>query len=188
MKYKIGIFGSATKEPDEICRKAADLGKEICKKGDAIIIITGACDGLPYQVASIVARSGVEVWGYSPAKDLEGQKKFTPDNDLSIYKKLIYTPESFEFSSNIDVSKKYRNVASIANCDAGIIVGGRWGTMNEFTNLHDFGKVIGVLLGSGGIADELKTLYPKINKETKAKVIFNDNPEYLLKEVIGALK
>ena len=62
--------------------------------------------------------------------------------------------------------KKYRNVSSTANCDAGIIISGRWGTMNEFTNLYDMGKVIGILTETSGVADEIKNLSKKINKET----------------------
>lgn len=59
----------------------------------------------------------------------------------------------------------YHNVLTTAACDAGIIIAGRWGSMNEFTNLYDMGKVIGVLTGTGGIADELPQLLKKISKK-----------------------
>ena len=77
---------------------------------------------------------------------------------------------------------------STATADAGIIISGRWGTMNEFTNLYDMGKVIGVLTGFGGIADELPSLSKKINKQSKAKVFFSDNPDTLVSEIINELK
>jgi len=60
-------------------------------------------------------------------------------------------------------------------------------TMNEFTNLIDMGKVIGVLRGTGGIADELEQLTKKINKPSKAKVIFHDSPKELVQEVLKEL-
>ena len=110
-----------------------------------------------------------------------------PDHDLSIYKKLTYIPRSFSFASDIQVSKKYRNVISTANCDAGIIISGRWGSLNEFTNLYDMGKIIGVLTGTGGIADQLPKLSQKNSKKSKAKILFNDSPAELVKGVLHEL-
>ena len=77
---------------------------------------------------------------------------------------------------------------STANCDAGIIISGRWGTMNEFTNLFDMGKAIGVLTGTGGVADELPAFCKKITKHNRSKVIFNDEPEKLVELVIKELQ
>ena len=54
-------------------------------------------------------------------------------------------------------------------------------------NLYDMGKVIGILTGSGGIADELPSLMKKIAKPTKAKVFFNSSPKQLVDEVINEL-
>ena len=76
---------------------------------------------------------------------------------------------------------------STADCDAGIIMAGRWGSLNEFTCLTDFGKVLGVLTETGGIADELKSLTEKISKKGSGKVIFNNSPEKLLMEVINEI-
>ena len=70
-----------------------------------------------------------------------------------------------------------------ADCDAGIIIGGRIGTLNEFTNLYDMIKVIGALKGSGGTAD----LIPKILEEAKKKggtVIIEEDPKILVDKVI----
>ena len=82
------------------------------------------------------------------------------------------------------VRKKYRNVISTANCDAGIIISGRWGTMNEFTNLHDMGKVIGIFTSTGGIADDIFRLSKKIHKPSKAELIFDDSPKKLIGKII----
>ncbi len=167
MKYKIGIFGSAinsNKIKDELpMSMAEEFGKVLGKLNS--IVITGACSGIPYQIALQAAKNNCEVWGYSPEIDFKNQKEFTPTDDLSIYKKIIYTPKSFPLVEDKQARKKYRNVLSTAKCDAGIIISGRWGTMNEFTNLFDMGKVIGVLTGVGGIADELPQLMKKINKK-----------------------
>lgn len=181
--YKIGVFGSAAGKIEEnSIEKAKKLG--LILNQYQFNIITGACTGLPYLAAYQAAKQGSSIWGYSPKLDLNGQRNFTPKDDLSIYKKLIFVPQNFEFVANDSVCKKYRNVISTANCDAGIIISGRWGTMNEFTNLYDMGKVIGVLTGTGGIADELFYLCKKINKKSKAVVLFESQPEKLIQKVI----
>ena len=186
-KFKIGVFGSNAKELDAtVIDKAKQIGKELARYN--IIVITGASSGVPYLVAYEAAKRGIEVWGYSPVNVIENQKRFAPNDDISIYKKIVFVPKNFLFSSNLEVSKKYRNVISTANCDTGIIVSGRWGTLNEFTNLYDMGKIIGVLTGTGGIADQLQVLTQKIHKRSKAKVLFNNSPKELVEKVIKELK
>lgn len=187
MKYKIGIFGSAEGDIKHIFKKAKQLG-EILGKQKEVIIITGATNGLPYQAALAASKEEAEIWEFSPCTDLPSQKKDIPDADLSIYRKIFYVPKNFEFHKDLQVSRKYRNVTSTATCDAGIIISGRWGTMNEFTNLYDFGKVIGVLLGTGGITSELEGLNKRIHKPGKGKVVFNSSPERLVKSVMDELR
>lgn len=184
--FKIGVFGSAEGAVEEILEKAKELGRLLAKQN--VIIITGACSGVPYAAASVAAKNGTEVWGFSPEINFENQKVAYPNNDITIYKKLTYISRRYEFVNNPLVAKKYRNVTSTATCDAGIIISGRWGTLNEFTNLFDMGKVIGVLTGTGGIAGELESLSSKIHKPGKAKIIFNSDPQKLVNEVIDALK
>lgn len=185
-KFKIGVFGSNAEELSiSTISKAKQIGKELANY--SIIIITGPSSGLPYHAAQEAAKKGIEVWGYSPVIDIKNQKKFAPNDDVSIYKQLIFIPKDFEFCSNPQVSKKYRNVISTANCDAGIIISGRWGTLNEFTNLYDMGKIIGVLTNTGGVADELPALTQKIHKKSKAKVIFNSSPKKLITNIINEL-
>lgn len=187
MQYKIGVFGSAVEDSIEsLVEKAKKLGKALSLYD--IIVVTGASSGLPYITALNAWEGGRPVWGYSPEKDLRHQKKFTPNANLNIYKKIFFIPGSFPFSKNPDVCKKYRNVISTANCDAGIIISGRWGSLNEFTNLYDMGKVIGILTNSGGIADEIKALNKKIHKPNGAKLVFADSPKRLVKSVMDELR
>ncbi len=185
-RYKIGVFGSAEKSPQENLDKASQIGKELASKN--AILITGACNGLPYQAALAAYQNGAEIWEFSPCLSSKVQLLDTPGVDLSIYKKIFYIPKSFPFSDNRQICRKYRNVTSIANSDAGIIISGRWGTMNEFTNLYDMGKVIGVLTNTGGIADELPKLTQKISKPSKAKVIFSTSPKELIDKIVRELK
>lgn len=186
MRYKIGVFGSAEDFNKSLISKVKELGKLLGQK--KVIVITGATSGFPYMASYQAFKNGAEIWGYSYEQNIENIKKRMPDHDFSMYSKLIYIPKSFPFTSDIQVSKKYRNVISTANCDAGIIISGRWGTMNEFTNLYDMGKVIGVLTGTGGIADELPKLSKKILKKNKAKVLFSSSPKILIQNLIKTLK
>jgi len=186
MKYKIGVFGSNAEElSTNIISKAKQIGSELANYN--LVVITGGSSGVPYLAAYEAAKKGIEVWGYSPVVNIKDQRIFAPNDDISIYKRLIFIPKDFEFSSDPQVSKKYRNVISTANCDAGIIVSGRWGTLNEFTNLYDMGKIIGVLTGTRGVADELPKLSKKIAKKSKAKIIFSNSPKELVEKVIKEL-
>ena len=96
---------------------------------------------------------------------------------------LIFMP----FAGNRRICMKYRNVLSTAACDAGIIIAGQWGSLNEFTNLIDMQKVVGVLTGSGGVADELQALTAKIVKEGQGKVLFDSAPRALVKKLLTQL-
>lgn len=185
-KYKIGVFGSAEGDIKKIIPKVHELAKVLAKQN--VILITGASFGLPYETAITAHKLGTEIWGFSQAIDKKKQFEYVPHNS-SFYKKLFFVPKDYEFVADRNISQKYRNVSSTANCDAGIIISGRWGTMNEFTNLHDMGKVIGVLTGTGGIADELPNLLKKIHKPGRgARVVFHDNPEELVKLVLEELR
>src|SRR3990167_7347062 len=147
-KYKIGVYGSAIDEGEEIIKKAQELGGELALK--KVITIIGANSGLPHETAKRATEKGGELWCYPPCTDTQELKKMYPEVSQSMYSKIFYIPKLFEFKDNIMVQRKYRNVISTANCDAGIIISGRWGSLNEFTNLIDYGKIIGVLTGTGG--------------------------------------
>lgn len=185
-KYKIAIYGSALDLEYAKENIIYELIEEISKIKP--ILITGAGAGIPYMVASSLAKKGVEVWAYMETTNLEEQKKTYPANDQSFYSRLFFIPQEFEYKDKPLVCKKYRNVISTANCDAGIIISGRWGTLNEFTNLFDMGKVIGVLTGTGGVADELSRLVTLIKKKGDARVFFDSSPRNLIKKVYDELK
>ena len=185
MKSKIGIFGSAADESETVVEKARELGDMLGSMD--LILLSGATTGLP-AIVSIAAKkqNKAELWGFSAAYDEKEHLSLTPNDDLEMYRKLLFIPESFPFS-DIQARRKYRNVLATATCDAGIILSGRWGTLNEFTNLFDMGKVIGVLTGTGGIADELEELSKKISKKSSAVLLFDDSPKRLIKKLLSTL-
>jgi predicted Rossmann-fold nucleotide-binding protein len=187
MKYKIGIFGSSGGDMNLIKPKVTELGNTLGNYANSIVIVTGAGAGMPYDIASIAASHGVEVIGYSDSFDLEDHKRNYPDHNLEIYSQLVYVPPSF-LGLSFRARKKLRNVISTGDCDSCVIVSGRWGTLNEFTNMIDQQKLVGVLTGTDGIADMLPELSRKISKEGQGEIIFDNNPNKLIEKVLTTLK
>ena len=173
MSYKIGVYGSSVSEGAQAEALGKALGEALAKHG--CTLITGGCSGMPYIVAHEAAQHSAEVWGFTPAVTLEEHLQAYPRDDSSIYTRLIYVPQNYHelfgktpASEALDWSErlKYRNVISTTNSDAGILISGSWGTLNEFTNLIYEGKPIGVLTGTGGLAD----LVPRLVPQTPQKI------------------
>ena len=188
MKYKIGIYGTAkisinTQTADKI-RK---LSEELAHASDKVIIVTGGCEGIPYEIAETTANMGTTVWAFPAYTSKKEMKYAQPNQNLKIYKKINYINPEIANNNSLRTCLKYRNVSSTSACSAGIIVGGKWGSLNEFTNLMDMQKIIGVLTGTGGIADELPSLCRKIQKEGQGKGIFSDDPAILVKSILAEL-
>ena len=179
MKFKIGVMGSAVeKKGDRITKNAnklaLELGKEIARHN--AILVNGACYGIPYITSKGAKEEGGMVIGISPAENIRehiDKYKFPTD----IYDILLYTGFGF----------KGRNVVNVSNSDAIIVVSGRVGTLNEFTIGYDEGMVIGVMLGSGGIADSIDKIVKMTNKNTGSKMIYDKNPHSLVKRIIEEL-
>jgi len=170
MKYSIGISGSAAGNiSSETTKKAYIIGQEIAKAG--ITLVTGATTGFSFESVKGAKDNGGLVIGVSPAI-----------NRQEHIEKYQYPVEEFDFISYTGFDRKGRNVLFIRACDALICIGGRIGTLNEFTIAYDEGKPIGVLK-SGGITDLLPKIVKTANKGS-TKVIYDSNPKKLVKELI----
>jgi uncharacterized protein (TIGR00725 family) len=172
MKLKIGVMGSATgflsKGQRSLARK---LGRAIAENG--CVTITGACPGLPLESAKGATAAGGLVVGISPAlSEWEHVHKYASPVDC--HDVLIYTGSGL----------MGREVVNIRSSDIVIIIGGRSGTLGEFSIAYDEGKLIGVLLGSGGITSEIKTIVHIIRKRTGAKVVYGNDPQELVKRLM----
>jgi predicted Rossmann-fold nucleotide-binding protein len=180
----IAVFGSASDYGKEQEQVANELGKEIARHG--AVLVTGGCGGLPQAAALGAVKAGGHTIGYSPGHDLKEHTelhKFPTEG----FGALMFLPEGLPHDDDIYACRKYRNVVSCAVCDAGIIISGRIGTLNEFTNLYDMGKVIGVLAGSKGVADLLPDLLKKLPKKTPATIVFDTEPKKLVEKVAKAI-
>ena len=184
-KILVGVYGSLVNPDKEVTSKLILLGKELAKHKDEIIIVTGACPGVPLVVAETAYNLGCEIWGFSPSADLQSHLKDTPSDNVKIYSKLIYIPYTYEFKDKLTYCYGYRNHVSTSHVLKGIICQGRWGTLNEATNLIEMGKDVYFYTGTGGIADEMKSFSKNVKKPIKGKLVFESDPEKLVSMALG---
>jgi uncharacterized protein (TIGR00725 family) len=173
MRLTVGVMGSASSEHDISVRdQLRELGQVIARRG--LILVTGACPGLPYECALGTKEAGGTSVGISPALSLnEHVHKYQSPSDA--YDVLIYTGSGL----------MGREVTNIRSSDMVIIVGGRSGTLGEFAIAYDEGKLIGVLQGSGGITAHLPDIVASFSKDTGAYIIYDANSASLLSRLLA---
>jgi len=80
-----------------------------------------------------------------------------------------------------------RDIHLVQSSDAVITVGGRMGSLHEFTTALEAHMPCGVLIGSGGLADFIPKLLEQLEEPSGSRVFFDTDPEKLVKKVIEAL-
>jgi len=165
-------MGSASGKLSKAHTKIAfELGGAIADND--CITITGACPGYPLEAARGAKSRGGFVIGISPAlSEKEHIKQY--NSPIAYHDVLIFTGSGL----------MGREVVNIRSSDIVIILGGHSGTLGEFSIAYDEGKLIGVLLGAGGIASEIKFIVKIIDKKTGAKIIYESNPRVLVEKLI----
>ena len=154
---------------------AMAAGRAIATSGN--MLITGATVGLPnYAAIGAKEKGGLSV-GISPAATkVEHVKKYrlpTSCYDVILYTGLHYVG---------------RDTLLVASCDAVVSIGGRLGTLHEFTIAAEMGKPMGFLTGTGGISSEIKDIIEVAKPlPPDAEIIFDDNPGRLVKRLLAIL-
>lgn len=168
----VGIMGSADRSVHErVRRRARRLGQAVAEAGCSLV--TGACPGLPHEAVLGAKERGGLVVGVSPALSLsEHVDRY--GSPVDGYDLLVYTGSGL----------MGREVVAIRSSDMIVILGGHSGTLGEFAIAYDEGRLIGVLTGTGGIADAISELLPRIDKQTGAVVLFDDDPERLVSRLV----
>jgi hypothetical protein len=166
--------GLADSERRRLQQIAKDLGEAIAAAD--CLLVTGATTGLPGMVASAFRKRGGFALGISPAENYTDhvQRYGLPDDGADV---IVYTGFGY----------KGRNVINIRSSDIVIIVGGAIGTLNEFTIAYDEGKVIGVLTGSGGVADHIDKIVEICQKPSRGRLLFESDPKTLIQSCLGAM-
>lgn len=178
MRYQICVSGAASGLSVESSHELAfQLGKIIAESGKTLT--TGATVGLPHYAAmgfsSVEKTKGVSV-GFSPASSFR--------EHVAVYR--LPTKE-FDYINFTGMEYVGRDVHLVRSSDAVITIGGRMGSLHELSTALESRKVCGVLLGSGGLADYVKTLLENVEAPGARDVIFETDPKKLIKKVIAAL-
>lgn len=175
MNYSICVSGAAAGATVEGAHDLADrLGIAIASAGH--IITTGATVGLPLYAARAAKSVGGKSIGFSPAASLR--------EHLYKYRLPIGFYDFINFTGMHYVG---RDVFLVQSSDAVITVGGRFGSLHEFTTALESRMPCGVLLGSGGAADLIPDLMKNLQAPNEKLVIFDDNPERLVAKIIAML-
>ncbi len=172
-RITVGVMGSAGGHlSDTAVGMATEMGRVIAARG--CVLVTGACPGLPHCAVKGAKSAGGIVVGISPALNFEEHciKYHSPYEG---YDMLVYTGSGL----------MGREIENIRSCDLVVFMGGRSGTLGEFAIAYDEGKVIGILQGTGGIADKMETIVGLVEKQTGAQIIYSRQPEDLLDRLIG---
>lgn len=176
MALKIGVMGGAGQGiAPEFLQKAFALGESIARAG--CITITGACPGLPMEAALGASKHGGMVIGISPALSLD-EHAYRYQSPTVAHDVLVFTGSGL----------MGREVVNIRSSDMVTIVGGSSGTLGELAIAYDEGKLIGVLTGSGGISDMVEDILKTCNKDTGARVIYSDDPQRLIDQLLAAYR
>ncbi len=167
-QIRFGVMGSAGGDLAasnlEVCR---ELGRAIARNG--CCLLTGACPGLPHEAVLGAKEIGGHVIGISPAMSLKEHVE-TFDSPYKEYDVMIFT----------GLGLMGRELINIRSCNIVVVVGGRSGTLGEFSIAYEEGKLIGVLAGTGGITTALPALENTLGKKTGAEVIYEADPQRLI--------
>lgn len=175
LRYSICVSGAAAGETvNDAHMKAQQLGAEIAAEGH--ILTTGATVGLPYYAAYGAKQAGGVSIGFSPATSLrEHMRKYRLPHDV------------FDFINFTGLSYVGRDLYLVQSSDAIITVGGRFGSLHEFTSALEAHKPCGVLLGSGGTADLIPELMRTLEPPDGELVIYDEEPKRLVRKIIELL-
>lgn len=174
MALKVGVMGAASGDLPEAVRGAAyELGVAIAKM--EMITITGAAPGLPWESARGAQEQGGLSIGISPGLGLD-EHVHVYHSPADVFDVMIYTGSGL----------MGREIYNIRSSDMVVICGGHSGTLGEFAIAYDEGKLIGVLEGSGGIADLIPELAQAIDKDTGSQIIYDADPDRLIERMVDA--
>lgn len=174
-KYQICVSGASAGDTVELAHQLAyQLGAEIAKRGHTLT--TGATIGLPQYAARGAKDNGGLSIGFSPAANVR--------EHLKAYRLPI---EEFDYINFTNMDYVGRDVYLVRSSDALITVGGRMGSLHEFSTAIESHKPCAVLLGSGGLADFIPSLVEKIPTPNGKDIIYDTDPARLVDRVIKEL-
>jgi len=176
MRYKIVVSGAA--EISSCCQEIEEISKEVGRQvaHQKCILVTGATTGVPYFSALGCKEAGGFNIGFSPAISEAAHLK-TYKLPVDPFDVVVYTGADYVG----------RNVIMTKSADGVIVICGRMGTLHEFATAFEIQKPIGVLEGSGGMADKIKEIATGPHRGVK-KIIYEKSPKQLVQKLIELIK
>lgn len=174
--YQICVSGAAKGPSVEQGQKLAEqLGAAIARAGQTLM--TGATTGLPDAAARGYKEAGGKMsLGLSPASTkVEHLLKYRLP--IKNYDAVLYT--GLHYGG--------RDALLISSADAMVSVGGRLGTLHEFTIALETHTPIGVIESAGGISAKMAQLLEMLPNANPKFVIFEENPDKLIDKLIKLL-
>jgi uncharacterized protein (TIGR00725 family) len=175
--YQICVSGAAKGESvAEGKELAIQAGAAIARAGHALL--TGATVGLPdYAAQGYKAAGGLMSLGISPASSkVEHVLKYRLP--VESYDTILYTGLHYIG----------RDTLLITSSDAVVSIGGRLGTLHEFTIAMETETPIGFLQGAGGISEEIQSILSAAGSvRPNNEVVFSESAEELISELTKIL-
>ena len=174
--YQICVSGAAKgRSVAEGKDLASAVGVALAKAGHSLM--TGATVGLPnYSAEAYKAAGGQMSLGISPGTSrIEHVLKYrlpTAAYDTILYSGLHYVG---------------RDTLLINSSDAVISIGGRLGTLHEFTIAMETDTPIGFMQGAGGISTEIMDILHAAGESRSKNVIFGDDAVKLVADLTKLL-
>lgn len=175
-QYQICVSGAAKGQTVEKGRNLAEqLGAAIAKQG--LTLLTGATSGLPEYAATGYKKAGGQMsLGLSPAATkVEHVVKYRLPTDC--YDAILYT--GLHYGG--------RDALLINAADAVVTIGGRLGTLHEFTIAAETHTPIGVLESAGGISAQIENILKLLPNADPELVIFEEQPDELIAKLTKLL-
>ena len=174
--YQICVSGAAKGHSVEEGKSLAmAAGRAIAGAGHSLL--TGATVGLPNYAATGYKQAGGKMsLGISPASSkTEHVMKYrlpTTNYDSILYTGLHYVG---------------RDALLVTSSDAVVSIGGRLGTLHEFTIAMETDTPIGFLQGGGGVSNEIEFILKAAGEERTKLVIFDSDPVKLISRLTKML-
>ena len=173
-----GVMGGAGENPPEVDAKMEIIGARIAQRGH--VILTGACRGLPESAARGARAAGGLTVGISSYRSLAEHIASGSPTDFDVMQ-LTELPLAHRGQDRPNYMG--REIDNIERSDVIIVAGGRFGTLGELAIALEEQRPIGVLTGTGGIADiveEIVAASTRAGKPPGAPVIYDSNPARLV--------
>lgn len=174
-KYQICVSGAAAGETVQTSHDLAyQLGAAIARSGHTLI--TGATVGLPQYAARGAKDFGGLSIGFSPAASIR--------EHIKSYRLPV---KEFDYINFTNMDYVGRDVYLVRSSDAVITVGGRIGSLHEYTTALESHKLCAVLLGSGGAADFIPTVMATLQAPEGTRIIYDTDPDRIVQKIIETL-